>query len=76
VALAFEAPNLYVQPDGGVTLSFQWLTSSSASTEPRPLAASYPGPALKPATPGTELFPVVTSWKTLAPPLDWLAASL
>ncbi len=41
--------------------------SAAASTEPRPVAASYPGPAAYPVSPGTELLPVVTSWKAGEP---------
>ena len=49
------------------------LTRLFTSTEPSPVAWSYPGPALKPMSPvvqselpithGTMLFPAVTSWK-------------
>ena len=44
------------EPDG--ELAFQPLTSSAASTDPRPVARLYVAPsALNPPTPGTALFP-------------------
>lgn len=46
----------------GVLLpSFQWETSALTSTEPSPLARSYPAEALNPVSPGTELLPLVVS---------------
>jgi hypothetical protein len=42
-------------------VSVQWLTSNAASTEPNPLAWSYPVVAKNPFTPGTVLLPVVMS---------------
>jgi hypothetical protein len=41
--------------------SAQWLTSKLASIDPRPVAGSYPAPAVKPVTPGTLLLPPVMS---------------
>src|SRR5579862_3213067 len=41
----------------------QLFSKFSAFTEPRPVAMSYPGPALNPVWPGTLLFPTVVSKK-------------
>jgi subtilase family serine protease len=37
-------------------------TRALASTDPQPVAWSYPAPAVKPLTPGTLLSPLVVSW--------------
>lgn len=51
----------------GLSVNPDWLallhafTNALASTVPRPVASSYPVPAVNPFTPGTLLFPFVTS---------------
>ena len=59
-----------------VLASLQCPTITAASTDPSPVAGSYPVPAAYPAAPGTLLLPAVTSWNTAAPPPACFVASV
>jgi hypothetical protein len=51
----------------GVPADGHTLTSTLASTEPRPVARLNAAPeAVKPVTPGTELLPLGVGWKGFA----------
>jgi len=74
VTAAGDGPAASCSDGMGVVPALQLVTITLAFTEPNPVAASHPGPALNPDCPGTELLPVVMSWYAAAPPAACLVA--